>query len=33
MSHSKSYEFLLKNISTLRGVGPKTKKIIKEKKN
>lgn len=32
MSHSKSYEFLLKNISTLRGVGPKTKKLLKKKK-
>ena len=30
MSHSKSYEFLLKNISTLKGVGPKTKKLLEK---
>ena len=33
MSHSKSYEFLLKDISTLNRVGQKTKKILKKKKN
>ena len=32
MSHSKSYEFLLKDISTLKRVGQKTKKILKKKK-
>ena len=32
MSHSKSYEFLLKDISTLKGVGQKTKKLLKKKK-
>ena len=32
MSHSNSYEFLLKDISTLKGVGQKTKKILKKKK-
>jgi len=32
MSHSKSYEFLLKDISTLNRVGQKTKKILKKKK-
>ena len=30
MSHSKSYEFLLKDISTLNRVGQKTKKILKQ---
>ena len=29
MIHSKSYEFLLKDISTLKRVGQKTKKIFK----
>ena len=32
MSHSKSYEFLLKDISTLKRVGQKTKKLLKKKK-
>jgi ATP-dependent DNA helicase RecG len=32
MSHSKSYEFLLKDISTLKQVGQKTKKLLKKKK-
>ena len=32
MSHSNSYEFLLKDISTLKRVGQKTKKILKKKK-
>jgi len=32
MSHSKSYEFLLKDISTLKGVGQKAKKLLKKKK-
>lgn len=32
MSHSKSYEFLLKDISTLKKVGQKTKKLLKKKK-
>ena len=32
MSHSKSYEFLLKDISTLKRVGEKTKKLLKKKK-
>ena len=32
MSHSKSYEFLLKDISILKRVGQKTKKILKKKK-
>ena len=32
MSHSKSYEFLLKDISTLKRVGQKTKKMLKKKK-
>ena len=32
MSHSKSYELLLKDISTLKRVGQKTKKILKKKK-
>ena len=32
MSHSKSYEFLLKDISTLKRVGQKTKKILRKKK-
>jgi len=32
MSHSKSYEFLLNDISILKGVGQKTKKILKKKK-
>ncbi len=32
MSHSKSYEFLLKDITTLKRVGQKTKKLLKKKK-
>ncbi len=32
MSHSKSYEFLLKDISTLKRVGQKTRKLLKKKK-
>ncbi len=32
MCHSKSYEFLLKDISTLKQVGQKTKKLLKKKK-
>ena len=32
MSLSKSYEFLLKDISTLKRVGQKTKKLLKKKK-
>jgi RecG-like helicase len=32
MNNSKSYEFLLRNISTLKRVGQKTKKILKKKK-
>ena len=32
MSHSKSYEFLLKDISTLKRVGQKTKNLLKKKK-
>ena len=32
MSHSKSYEFLLKDISILKKVGQKTKKTLKKKK-
>ena len=32
MSLSKSYEFLLKDISTLKRVGQKTKKTLKKKK-
>ncbi len=32
MTHSKSYEFLLKDISILKRVGQKTKKILKKKK-
>ena len=32
MNNSKSYEFLLKDISTLKRVGQKTKKILKKKK-
>ena len=32
MSHSKSYEFLLKDISSLKRVGQKTKKLLKKKK-
>ena len=32
MSHSKSYQFLLKDISTLKKVGQKTKKLLKKKK-
>ena len=32
MSHSNSYDFLLKDISTLKRVGEKTKKILKKKK-
>ena len=31
MSHSKNYEFLLKDISILKGVGQKIKKILKKK--
>jgi ATP-dependent DNA helicase RecG len=30
MSHSKSYEFLLKDITTLKRVGQKTKKLLKK---
>ena len=32
MSHSKSYDFLLKDISTLKRVGQKTKELLKKKK-
>ena len=32
MSHSKSYDFLLKDITTLKRVGQKTKKLLKKKK-
>ena len=32
MSHSKSYEFLLNDISVLKGVGQKTKELLKRKK-
>ncbi len=32
MSHSKSYEFLLKDISILKRVGQKTKRLLKKKK-
>ena len=32
MSHSKSYAFLLKDISTLKRVGQKTKNFLKKKK-
>ena len=32
MSHSKSYEFLLKDISTLKRVGQKIKRLLKKKK-
>ena len=31
MYHSKSYELLLKDISIIKGVGPKNKKILKKK--
>ena len=31
MNNSKSYEFLLKDISTLKGVGNKTKELLKKK--
>ena len=32
MIHSRTYEFLLKDISTLKRVGHKTKKLLKKKK-
>ena len=31
MSHLKSYEFLLNDISILKGVGKKTKQLLKKK--
>ncbi len=31
MSHTKSYEFLLNDISTLKGVGKKTKQLLRKK--
>ena len=33
MQNSKNYEFLLNDISYLKGVGKKTKEILKKKKN
>ena len=32
MSHIKNYDFLLKDISSLKGVGKKTKELLKKKK-
>ena len=32
MSRSKNYDFLLNDISVLKGVGLKTKKLLKKKK-
>ncbi len=32
MNQSKIQDFLIKNVSTLKGVGKKTKKLLKKKK-
>ena len=33
MNHSKVNDFIFQNVSTLNGVGLKTKKLLKKKKN
>ena len=33
MNQSKIHNFLIQNVTTLAGVGTKTKKLLKKKKN